>query len=95
MTCGIEAGGGSRVVLGMVQADRPRVSDFMRSYGGLRRVLVALPEVRPDDDRDAVSPSALARRARCPVALRWRAAVAPSNGLDAEAYLRRGDGGAF
>ena len=94
MTCGIEAGGGTRVVLGMVQADRARVSDFMRSDGSLHRALVARPEVRPGDDRGG-RPSALARRARCPVALRWRAAVAPSNGLDAEAYLRRGDGGAF
>jgi hypothetical protein len=72
LTCGIEAGGGTRVVLGMVQVDRARVSDFVRSDGSLRRVLVVLPEVRPGDDRDAVSPCALARLARCPVARRWR-----------------------
>ena len=47
MTCGIEAGGGTRVVLGMVQADRARVSDFMRSVGSLHRALVARAEVWP------------------------------------------------
>ena len=47
MTCGIEAGGGTRVVLGMVQADRARVSDFVRSDGNLPGALVARAEVRP------------------------------------------------
>jgi hypothetical protein len=40
-------------------------------------------------DRGAGLPDALARLPR------WRRAVAPSNGLDANAYPRRGDGGAF
>ena len=56
VTCGIEAGWGTRVVLGMVQADRARISDFMRSDGSLHRVLVVRPEVRPGDrNGDAVA----------------------------------------
>ena len=51
------------VVLGMVQADRHLVSDFMRSDGSLHRALVARPEARAvhrvapsrTDDCDSIS----------------------------------------
>jgi hypothetical protein len=39
------AGRGARVVLGMVQADRDRVLDFMRDDGNVPRVLVVRSEV--------------------------------------------------
>ena len=67
----VAPGGGTRVVLGMVQADRARVSDFGRSDGSLPHDLVVRAEVRPVII--AMPPVPVRWRglpAVCPVALR-------------------------